>query len=86
MTASGIDHGSASPAHRIDYVDFCMWNILPFLKERLTKFVDVSGELGRRLSRLSRLSQTCSMGLRSGLLAGQSYHNIRNRGKKCGSG
>ena len=41
MTTSWIDHWSESPAHIIDQsFDFCLWNIVPFLNERLTNFVD----------------------------------------------
>ena len=47
MTTSCVDHCIASPAHRIHYiVDFYLWNIVPFLNERLTKFVDVSRWVG----------------------------------------
>ena len=43
-----------------------------FLNERLTKFVDVSGWVRTTPQSSERLSQTCSMGLRAGLLVGQS--------------
>ena len=27
-------------------LNFCLWNIVPFVNERLTKFIDVSGWVG----------------------------------------